>query len=374
MNARRRLWWCLSVLAVSGLFAAPWPARTGEDKLGPDAKEVQAVLDKAIDYLRTSQGKDGSYSPKLAGPGITALVVAALIRNGVSPNEPVVARGLQYLEGQVQKDGGVYSKGLANYTTSVAVMAFTEANKGGKYDKVIQDAGTFLKGIQKETPGKDPAFGGFGYDATKRPDLSNTNFTVEALLAAGVPKDDPAIQKALKFISRCQNLPGEFNDQPFARKAGKDDEGGFTYLPFDEDEKNPYHTAEGGLRSLGGMTYGGLKSFLYAGVSKDDARVKAAIGWIRRHWTLEENPGLGNKGLYYYYHTFGKAMHSWGEDRFADDKGTRHDWRRELFTALKTRQRADGSWMNMGDRTFFEQDPNLATAFAVLSLSYTSRR
>ena len=41
------------------------------------------------------------------------------------------------------------------------------------------------------------------------------------------------------------------------------------------------------------MTYAGLKSFLYAGVGKDDPRVKAAIGWVRRHYTLSENPGQG---------------------------------------------------------------------------------
>ena len=129
-------------------------------------------------------------------------------------------------------------------------------------------------------------------------------------------------------------------------------------------------TPEGGLRSLGAMTYGGLNSFLYAGVSKDDPRVKAAVGWIRKHYTLTENPGQGQAGLYYYYHTFGKAMAALGEDRFADSAGTKHDWRRELFGALKSRQQADGSWRNAGDKTFGEASPELATSFAVLSLSY----
>ena len=39
------------------------------------------------------------------------------------------------------------------------------------------------------------------------------------------------------------------------------------------------------------MTYAGLKSFLYAGVSKDDPRVKAAVEWVRKHYTVTENPG-----------------------------------------------------------------------------------
>jgi squalene-hopene/tetraprenyl-beta-curcumene cyclase len=73
--------------------------------------------------------------------------------------------------------------------------------------------------------------------------------------------------------------------------------------------------------------------------------------------------------VYYYYHTFGKAMAALGEDTFEDAKKVRHDWRQELFAALRKRQRPDGSWMNT-DKAFGEGDPNLATAFAVLALSY----
>jgi squalene-hopene/tetraprenyl-beta-curcumene cyclase len=173
----------------------------------------------------------------------------------------------------------------------------------------------------------------------------------------------------LKFVSRCQNLPGESNDQPFAKKATKDDEGGFTYRP-DPDDKQ-HRTPAGGLRSLGAMTYGGLKTFLYAGVDKKDPRVEAAVKWIRAHYTLDENPGMGKAGLFYYYHVFGKAMAALGEDRFEDSKKVKHDWRKELFEAIKKRQQPDGSFVNAGDRAFGEADPNLATAFALLSLSYT---
>jgi squalene-hopene/tetraprenyl-beta-curcumene cyclase len=118
------------------------------------------------------------------------------------------------------------------------------------------------------------------------------------------------------------------------------------------------------------MTYAGLKSFLHAGVSKDDPRVQSAVKWIRAHYTLEENLGMGQAGLYYYYHTFGKAMTALGEDEFVDARGQKHDWRRELFEALKKRQRPDGSWSNAQDKQFGETNPDLATAFAVLTLSY----
>ena len=360
-----------SLAALSTLFAvlvSVPPARA----VGPDAKDVQAVLDKGYAFLKKHQGEDGSWSPRTAGPGVTALIVGALLRNGYSDDDPVVAKGLEYLEKSVKEDGGIYSKGLANYTTSVALMAFQEANKGGKYDAVIKNATKFLKGLQDDAADpKDPNSGGVGYDGKGRPDLSNTQYFVDSLIQAGVPKDDPAIQRALKFVSRCQNLPGETNDQPFAAKTTDDDKGGFVYRP-DPDDKE-HKTPDGGLRSLGAMTYGGLKSFLYAGVKKDDPRVQGAVKWIRGHYTLEENPGMGQAGLFYYLHTFGKAMAALGDDEFTDAKGAKHDWRAELFEAIKSRQQEGGGFINKGDRAFGEADDNLATGFALLALSYAKK-
>jgi squalene-hopene/tetraprenyl-beta-curcumene cyclase len=340
----------------------------------PSADDLKAVVDKAVKFLTGTQNPDGSFAPKLGGPGITALTVAALVRTGVGADTPVVGKGLKYLEGFVQKDGGVYSKGLANYTTCLAIVAFKEANVGGKYDAVIAAAGKFVRGLQTDGDPKDVKYGGVGYDGKTRPDLSNTQFMIEALLAAGVSKDDPAIKRALTFVSRSQNLPGEHNDQPFAAKASDDDKGGFVYNPTDQDnDKSEKRTAAGGLRSEGGMTYAGLKSFLYAGVGKDDPRVKAAVGWIKRHYTVTENPGMGQVGLYYYYHTFAKAMEALGEDTFEDAKGVKHDWRQELFDELKKKQKADGSWANE-NRAFLENTPELATAFAILALSYCKKK
>jgi squalene-hopene/tetraprenyl-beta-curcumene cyclase len=356
----------MAIFAVVAL-RPPAPA------VGPDAKDVKAVLDKGYAFLKSHQGDDGSWSPKTAGPGVTALVVAALLRNGYTDDDPVVAKGLSYLEKSVKDDGGVYAKGLANYTTSVALMAFQESNKNGKYDAIIKNATKFLKGLQDDTADpKDPHSGGVGYDGKGRPDLSNTQYFIDSLIQAGVPKDDPAIQRALKFVSRCQNQPGpEANDQPFAAKTTEEDKGGFVYRP-DPDDKE-HQTPDGGLRSLGAMTYGGLKSFLYAGVKKDDPRVQGAVKWIRAHYTLDENPGMKQAGLYYYYHTFGKAMNALGEDMFEDAKGKKHDWRQELFDELKLKQQADGGWINKGDMAFGEADDNLATGFALLALSYVKK-
>jgi squalene-hopene/tetraprenyl-beta-curcumene cyclase len=79
---------------------------------------------------------------------------------------------------------------------------------------------------------------------------------------------------------------------------------------------------------------------------------------------------MGDSGLYYYYHTMGKALDVLGDETFTDSKGTAHAWRDELADAVITRQQPDGSWVNANAR-WMENDPNLVTAYALMALAYT---
>jgi squalene-hopene/tetraprenyl-beta-curcumene cyclase len=129
---------------------------------------------------------------------------------------------------------------------------------------VIQNATQFLRSLQSKVESGDAKFGGTGYDGKARPDLSNTQYFLDALQAAGVARNDPAVRRALVFVSRCQNLPGEINDQSFAKKTTEDDKGGLVYNPLAQNNERE-QTASGGLRSAGAMTYAGLKSGLHSG-------------------------------------------------------------------------------------------------------------
>jgi squalene-hopene/tetraprenyl-beta-curcumene cyclase len=125
------------------------------------------------------------------------------------------------------------------------------------------------------------------------------------------------------------------------------------------------------------MTYAGIKSLIYCGVSQDDPRVKKALEWIGKNYTLDANPGMpaanAQRGLYYYYHTFAKCMDALGSDTFTDANGVKHDWRADLLAALAKRQKADGSWVNENDR-WMEGDPNLVTGYALMALSYCQKK
>ncbi len=121
------------------------------------------------------------------------------------------------------------------------------------------------------------------------------------------------------------------------------------------------------------MTYAGIKSMIYCGVSKDDFRVKKALEWIQNHYTVDENPGMpktqAHRGLFYYYHTMAKCLDVLGDDYLVDASGKKHDWRADIVHALATRQRSDGSWINDKDQ-WMEGDPNLVSGYALMALSY----
>jgi squalene-hopene/tetraprenyl-beta-curcumene cyclase len=357
------LWFAAHSLGVLG-------AEPGKS-FGPDRRRYQSTISRAIQFLATSQSQDGSLSPQM-GIGPTALSTLGLLRAGRTVTDPQVARSLKYLEDYVQESGGIHTPGsfISTYETCIALVCFREANRDGRYDKTIRAAEAFIRRGQwdeSKNKGKsDSYYGGAGYGGKTRPDLSNTAFLIEALKSCGAGPDDKAIQKAMVFVSRCQNLESEHNTTQFAAKV-KD--GGFYYTPVLSKQEQERQTPDGGLRSYGSMTYSGLKSMIYAGLTKDDPRVKAAAQWIRKNYDVKSNPGMGDAGLYYYYHTFAKALDVLGIDEIEDAAGVKHDWRRELAEELARRQQPNGSWINPDSR-WMEGDPNLATSFALLALSY----
>ncbi len=383
---RRLCWTGIAALSGAALLAALSPQTSAQPAKGApvDMAKWEATVGKAINFLKSSQEPNGGWSTKKS-PGVTGVALTGLLRTGkVTPSDPLAARALQYIEGLANPKAGHLAGQdakvqLQNYVTSINVMALSVAKKADKYEAIIGKAVDFLKKLQwDEGEGKDPKsdfYGGAGYDSKSRPDLSNTQFFLDALKAAGVSPDDPAFKKAALFVSRAQNLKGEHNDQPW---AGKINDGSFIYTPATggvtkvSDEPLP----GGALPGYGSMTYAGIKSLIYCGVSKDDPRVKTALKWIQNNYTVDANPGMPeirkDWGLFYYYHTMAKCLDVLGMDYVVDAKGKKHNWRADILDALARRQRPDGSWSNV--QNWMEADQNLVTGYALMALSYCRPR
>ena len=369
------MWRILSIFPVVLATLLPQPSLAldrDDSASAADVRAYQMAVDNGVNFLAAkARASDGSYSA-YAGPGVTFLVTTALIRNGRTPKDPLVSQSLAYLEGFIQPDGGIYRVETLyrNYETCLAILCLTEASRNGKYDEVLGRAERFVKDLQwDEGEGKNPTdygYGGAGYGKHGRPDLSNSSYLVDALKALGNGPEDESMKNVLMFVSRCQNRESEHNTTEF---ASKNPDGGFYYTPAAGGTSQAGQTAAGGLRSYGSMTYAGLKSMIHAGVGPDDPRVKAAFEWIRKSYDVSSNPGMGDAGLYYYFHTFAKALDAMEIDELEDAQGVSHNWRRELLAELVKRQKPDGSWINENPR-WMEGDPALVTGYALLTLAY----
>jgi squalene-hopene/tetraprenyl-beta-curcumene cyclase len=367
---------CVPALAI----AQPVVGRTRTD---PSLKnEVQNAIGKGLTWLSSNQTSGGWWSQE-EQPALAALALTAFQGDPSGFYKKKAAegidRGYAYLLRSVKPDGGIYGQGLANYNTSVSMMALYVANRP-EYEKVLRRARNFVVGLQDDYAGKgdpnSPLHGGIGYGGTyPHSDLSNTVFALEALyytrhFEKEVTGDTEMKQlnwkAALQFVTRCQNLPGS-NDQPWA-SDDPENRGGFIYFPGDSksgEVKRP--DGRTALRSYGSMSYAGLLSYIYAQVDRDDARIKAVYEWLIRHYTLDENPGMGKEGLYYYYHTMAKALHAYGAQTLILTNGQEVHWRRDLAKRLLDSQNAEGFWVNESGR-WWEKDPVLVTSYALLVL------
>ena len=350
------------------------------------ATEADATMtDAAVRFLLTQQHDNGGFG-EIPGEGagevgITAIVAKSLAEVPPRLEEevaPTLERAVEFLMAHQQADGSFLQgrSGIPTYRTAVVIMALAAIDRE-RFAEDIQRAAEWLVSAQiDEGEGLDEGdirYGGFFYgplgqggQGRRGPggaDLSNTHMALAALRDAGISGDDPVFQKVVTFVRRCQNS-SEINDGVGFQPS---DDGGFVYNPVTRD---PSETRP----SYAGMTYAGLLSLSYAGVSADDPSVQAALDWIHSHYTLEENSGLGTRaeesqaGLYYYYYTFAKCLRHMDTETVDTASGERR-WARDLYDALAARQREDGSFVNSNGQ-WWENNPVLVTAYSVSAMNF----
>ncbi len=369
------------------------PAAVRETKplppLSPASRqEVIKALELGAAFLidTSENGRFGALGREDAG--ITAMVMSALLSIPEPRGERLQAsinQGLDWLGSLQKADGSIHDGQLANYVTSASILAFAKAGRE-KDQPIILAARGFLTKLQAdEGEGYDPThhfYGGVGYGGDERPDLSNLQMALEALSASGLETGDPAFAKALRFLERSQNR-SESNDVSLVDGVAKilsGNDGGGVYAPG-QSKAGLMTLADGTLvpRSYGSMTYALLKGYLFAGLPREDPRVEAAWQWLRKNYTLDINPGFeasddpssAYQGLFYYFTTMARALALYGEETVLDSAGIEHDWRSELTSRLAAMQRQDGSWINENSPRWWEGNPVLATAYAMLTLDVT---
>jgi squalene-hopene/tetraprenyl-beta-curcumene cyclase len=331
-------------------------------------------LSKGVDYLLKTQNEDGSWGKK-PQPAVAALCALALhnapTSNTAARDEAVDAAMAFVLSHVDEEDGAIRGEAprilffklspWPVYTTSISLVALAEINKP-EYLPVMKAAREYLKSMQSAAP-DSPTAGGFGYDQRKRPDMSNTNWTLEALYLTRHLDDEPfgtassresskkVWKQANEFLKNMQAPPDSEGEHA----------GGFAYK----------HKSE--IVATGTMTYAGLKSMIYAEVDDQDPRVRGALKWIGRNYTFEEVPGAKMRGYFYYIQTMTKALGAANVDNVPLEGGKTANWRQDAAGHLISLQRTDGSWYNP-DGKYLESLPELVTAYAMISLKNTSAK
>jgi squalene-hopene/tetraprenyl-beta-curcumene cyclase len=351
--------------------------------------EVLTAITKGLAYLQRQQQPSGMFANPLNAatsaehPSLTALPLLAFHYEptGKAKTEyaDTLQKGYAYLRTQVQPDGGIYTKSLSNYNTSVSLTALLNSGEP-KDEPILAKARAFVVGQQATNMTKPGLDGGFGYGPVgaspkrQHPDLDNTLIALEALRAYRKARPQVEVaagpdlnwQAAIDFISRCQNLPSH-NKMDWASDDPAN-KGGFVYYPgFSNAGEQPLPDGKTALRSYGSMTYGGLLSFIYADLKPGDPRIVAALEWLQKNYTLEENPGMGRAGLYYYYHLTAKGLATAKVRELTTADGKKVNWPRELALKLINLQNGNGSWVNDTAR-WMEKDPVLVTTYGVLTL------
>lgn len=375
--------WLLSSFLLFGAFPCGESQGAATAESNASLKnEIEHAIDRGIAALVKLQAPDGHWSTA-DQPAVSSLVLVAFQGQPIDGDEKdAVKRGYEFLLKNVQPDGSIHGgKGLANYNTSLGLLALAAA-KNDAYREQILRARHFLIGTQIDMGEKGqtdtPFDGGVGYGSKyEHSDMGNTLAALEALYytkqyAADSPnKEDLNWKAAINFLQHCQNLPA-YNKEAWASDDPQN-KGGFIYYPGNSMAgQTNLPSGRVALRSYGSISYAGMLSYIYADLKRDDPRVQAVFDWLKRNYTLDENPGMGPQGLFFYYHTMTKALNAYGIDQLPTDKEA-VNWREKLALRLLNLQQTDGSWLNENNR-WWEKDAALVTAYSIISLEMIARR
>jgi len=350
-------------------------------------EKIKTSIEEGAKFLYQNQNATGWWSdsglPALTGLALVALEMADAAKLDAK-YESERRRAYDYLTSLAKPDGSIHDGRLINYNTACSLMALSMANKT-RYRPLIEKARAYIAASQVDLAEKgkldNPHDGGVGYNYKyDHSDMNNTLMAIEAMrMSESALRQKDQGKRPLKhdldwnalehFLANCQNLP-ERSDNPNLSNQPKD-RGGFIYHPGESkagEVVDDEETKRAALRSYGSISYAGMMSFAYARIGKDDGRVSAVINWLSKNYTLDENPGMGQEGLYYYFHLMSKALTAQGVESLKGLDAKSIDWKNELATKLISLQNKDGSWKNSTNR-WMEGDPNLTTSYVLVALS-----
>ncbi len=314
--------------------------------LGAAACGRRDALSRAARWLWSQQSDDGGWHSKTygllrSGQSLTPFVLDALL--SVPHEAALVDKAFDFLKRNFNTEPVDYP----NYAAGLAVRV------AGRLKRNMPEWIDYLRAQQFTeengwTP-DDPAYGAWGMGGERRRppepghvDLAMTRYVLEGLAAAGASWSDPAMQKAVIYLKRCQNSDGGF------------------YFSTVNLDTNKAGEAAGKYRSYGTTTCDGLIAMRAACRPLDDRNmdIARAQAWLDKNHLEERAPGFDLE----------PARMGWSE-------GLRFYYAAAVTRAIPSlpvqlpAQRDDGSFANKNNLVK-EDDPLIATAFALRVLCH----
>lgn len=332
----------LGLIATLFLASPAVHAQEKQEKRVEMDDATKKATAKALEWLKTRQNEDGSFSDGAYAhnTAISAYAMLAFMSQGHLPNQgtygPEVAKAARFLVASQRPADGylVGARGGNMYAHAMATLALAEL-----YGQTNDD--TLKPVVEKATKlivGSQAPNGGWRYEPQPTgADISVTIMQVMALRAAknaGMHVPDNTLKKAVVYIKSCY----------------EPNTGGFNYMP---NSRGP-----GFARTAAGLCV----LFLTGEYEDKDSNVKLknkeiidrSAKYLETHF---ESPIHFYYGHYYAAH----AMHQVGGERWEKWYG-----RLVRYFVTSNSQSPDGSWSTTNRR---EVGPVYQTSIAVICLS-----
>ncbi|MEI6272327.1 MAG: hypothetical protein WCQ03_02525, partial [Phycisphaerae bacterium] len=197
---------------MDGVGAAPTPTVPPSAAVGGDAQTKTAAATSSTTSTAASTSPSATTN-SAASAAVTALVVRAFAQRGLNiQSDAALDRATTRLVALVTGKNGFEpdsSGGMATYVASCTAMGLA-ALQETKYEKTLAAALAWIRESQwDENEGIAPTqdwYGGVGYGSKGRPDLSNTQLMLDALHESNATAKDASVERAVIFLTRCQNL------------------------------------------------------------------------------------------------------------------------------------------------------------------------
>ena len=374
--SRRRM--ALGVMMVAVLIATPlltWaPSARAQDATPPaptvTADQARASVLKGLAWLATQQAADGSWG---ATDGMAGLAVVAYEAAGFDHTNATVSRGLGYIRSFYDDATGHAYNSFFFYEQAISLMALLAS--GDPQDAArIPKIQSYLTSLQYTDATKLNTstlvwLGGM-QGSGGSPDLSTGQFYALGIQACKLQRPEIAVpagfwEGILSYTMKCQNFPA-VNPLAWAHNASHAsyDDGGFVYNHY----RGRTPLGDAAMESYGSITAAGLYLYLMAGHGYQFPETAAARLWNDKEFSTTENPRMGGRGIYYYMWTLARMMAMSPQDLVIDGAGKVHDWRSEIAAHHLALQTAAGGWPGNPASGWREEEPVLATIYAILAL------